>query len=315
VSIVRSNLTLTSLRRTLLTGFALSALSLAIAPGIASAESDPTPAPSATTPAWYSTAEGAAYSPASYPNPFFWTTGSDNKEYLKVSYWGPGGRGPGPNQPDATLRVISSDPERASVSMSQSQFSKDISLLTDGFVLPDSNGARQSVAVRFDGFGDLTLSRPSMPADCSVDDPTIFTGIPVVALGQNQRKYLLNIDVTFANRTAERTAQCAKTQPTVVPVDPNQSGSIGTNQGYSSQFVPPQTVDLATPLTDGVRATIIVGILMTALLLFIRHRFSPPKPVIPPVFGSDELPRWLDHQGLRPHPDSPALREWLRNAP
>lgn len=312
VGVTRSNLRLSFAARALATGFAFLALSLAVAPGIAGATSEPIPAPSATTPAWFSTAEGAAYSPASYPNPFTWTTGSDSKEYLKVSYWGPGGRGPTNGQPDVMLSAVSGDSEQAIVVMSQSQFSKDITLLTDGFAVPGSNEAQRSVEVHFDGFGDLTLSRPSMPGDCSVDDPTSYTGIPVVALGQDQRKYQLTIDVTFA----ERTVQCANVA-TSVPANSSQPSplSIGTEQGTPTAYAPPPPTPGPTPLTDAVRFLILAGLAIAGLALFFRWRTSPVFPAYltnPPVaeYGSDEFPGATDHHGR--HPVGPPFLEWVR---
>lgn len=305
----------------LLAGVALLAISLTVAPGVASATTTSTPAPSPTPPAWASTAEGAVYSPASYPSPFFWNTGSESKEYLKVSYWGPEGSAPDADQPDATLRVISTDPELASVAMSQSQFSKEVSILTDGYTLSNSNGARQRVAVHFDGFGDLTLNRPAIPTDCSVDDPSGFTEIPVVALGQDQRKYRLSIDVTFADRSTKRSTQCTKAA-TSAPVDPGQD-SLPTRgdhatYGQTDQTFPtpyePQPAAVATPVTDFVRFVIFAGLAIAGVRALYRWwRPSTAAASTPPVaeYSGDELPRWLDHHGL--HPVGPSLRDWVRS--
>jgi hypothetical protein len=280
------------------------------------------PAPAPTPPNWYSVAEGAEYIAGAYPVPYTWRSDAGVREYLKVSYWGPTGSGPSDGQPDAMLTVVSTNAESASVDLSASSFTTYITPLIDGLVLPDSSGARPDVGVQFYGSGNLVLSRPTMPADCTLDDPTTFTGIQVAALGQNQRKYLISIDVAFADRSAERTARCAKAAATV-PVDPNQpsplsteSVSGGTEQGSPFPYVPPQPSAGPTPLTDAVRFLILAGLATVGLALFFRWRTSPVSPAAaaatPPVseYGSDDLPGASDHHGH--HPVGPPFLEWVR---
>lgn len=242
-------------------------------------------------PDWYSTA-----APPSYADglPGQWVEWENKPEGLKINYFSPQGGFPGDDKPDIYITSAASDSDPASSTeqrvtidpSSAPQLRSDLGAMTAGFALPTANSAVKLTDpelpiddVTVNSGGSFTITRPPIPADCNADDPQVYE-VLLAMLSQDQRKYLVEAQVTFPDRIKARDAQCVAAanadQTSATPTAAPDTASIGTDNS-SVQQQPVQSSQISAPGDDWLPFVVFLVLLAgfaTAVWIFAkRHGF------------------------------------------
>lgn len=189
--------------------FSLSAVvvMLVAGPALSAGAETATPSP---VPSWSTTATAPLYTETMPPAPTTETWIDEQKptEKLRVSYQSPTGRGPGYGQPDLDIVAETADPESVQVSLDRSSFVPTITSIVDVFS-PDVDGEPQLVTATFDRANTFTIHRPDVSLLCVLGDAWNYRHVQIAALGQDQHKYLIQVEVSFGSRKWDSAKACA----------------------------------------------------------------------------------------------------------
>ena len=184
-------------------------------------------------PDWYNVAAEAPYAEeGSFGAMTQWRDEASNQV---ISYWSPTQRAPGGDAPDIEIAndTLTTDPDVAKFDLSLSvQLETDMrTKFTEGLVIPSSSNTLDSQLVAFDGRGGFRVTRPAMPSDCEAIDTSNYD-LRLALLGDNLHKYLVDVKVTFGDRSEERDEMCVPAQAPVAQVPeqpvPLEGESFGT---------------------------------------------------------------------------------------